>query len=91
MTALGFNAFILVYIFYIDLTENPTGSLVRFDLGRVTVLRIRTNRKLSLPKTLKKVYVTTHILQLIALTLRTEKGALKGLKGSVFRRTIAPA
>ena len=30
--------------------------------------------KLSLPKTPKKVYITIHILQLMALTLRVEKG-----------------
>jgi len=47
--------------------------------------------KLSLPKSSTKVYITIHILQLIGLTLRAEKGPLKGLKGSVFRINIAPA
>jgi len=88
LTALGFNAFVLAFISYIDLTENPTRSLVSFDLERVTVVEVTlpgpaykaglavhfparidpaSNAKigkhyilkLSLPKRLKKVYVTT--------------------------------
>jgi hypothetical protein len=59
---------------------------VIFDLERVTVVEVRIDPtsnakigkhcivKLSLPKTSKKVYITIHILQLMALTLRVEKG-----------------